>query len=318
MIKIKQDNPLVSVIIVTYNSSEFVLETLESAKAQTYVNIELIITDDGSNDNTIEVCNIWLGENASRFAGTKLLTSNKNTGIVPNCNRGLIHANGTWLKFIAGDDILIDTSIADFLSYCNKRDDCKLVFGRILYMKNYLYKPKPLEKIAISPLHMQQKLVYLGSGLPAPAAFINRDLLISLGGFDERFLYVEDLPLWIKVVNNNIQIHFIDNFVVKYRIHDNNICMNNGNSRFYNLRFYTDNEKIILKELLPYCIKKIYLNTFLHYLNYILISRLIILLGNRNNAISKILNLFIVKNTVKILFKKLSYNNPRKTNHWSS
>ena len=308
MDKLRLNSPLVSIIIVTYNSSEFVLETLESAKAQTYKNIELIITDDSSNDNTIEVCNNWLGENTGRFASTKLLTSDKNTGIVPNCNRGLNYANGTWLKFIAGDDILIDTSIADFLSYCNKRDDCKLIFGRILYMKNYISKPKPLEKIAISPLHMQQKLVYLGSGLPAPAAFINRDLLISLGGFDERFLFVEDLPLWIKVVNNNIQIHFIDNFVVKYRIHDNNICMNNGNSRFYNLLFYDDNEKIILKELIPYYFRKVYLGRLLHSLNYIFISRLIILFGNKNNLFSKTLNIFIIKNTVMRLLNKLRNN----------
>ncbi len=53
-------NPLVSIIVITYNSSKYVLETLESAKAQTYQNIELIVSDDGSTDNTIEICKIWI------------------------------------------------------------------------------------------------------------------------------------------------------------------------------------------------------------------------------------------------------------------
>ena len=50
------EQPLVSIIVITYNSSKYVLETLESAKAQTYQNIELIVSDDCSTDNTVEIC----------------------------------------------------------------------------------------------------------------------------------------------------------------------------------------------------------------------------------------------------------------------
>lgn len=53
-------NPLVSVIVITYNSSKYVLETLNSVAAQTYDNIELIISDDCSVDNTVEICRNWL------------------------------------------------------------------------------------------------------------------------------------------------------------------------------------------------------------------------------------------------------------------
>ena len=59
--------PLVSIIVITYNSSKYVLETLESAKAQTYENIELIISDDGSTDDTIKICKNWLEKNQDRF-----------------------------------------------------------------------------------------------------------------------------------------------------------------------------------------------------------------------------------------------------------
>ena len=70
---------MVSIIVITYNSAKYVLETLESARAQTYQNIELIISDDGSQDNTVEMCKDWLSENNKCFVSTELLTVEKNT-----------------------------------------------------------------------------------------------------------------------------------------------------------------------------------------------------------------------------------------------
>ena len=61
------NGPLITVAIVTYNSSEFIVETLESIKSQTYHNIELIISDDCSTDTTVELCSNWIKENATHF-----------------------------------------------------------------------------------------------------------------------------------------------------------------------------------------------------------------------------------------------------------
>mgnify|MGYP000958323009 FL=1 len=68
------NNPLVSIIVVTYNSSLFVRETLESAKRQSYNNIELIITDDASTDDTVKVCREWIANNKNRFVRVELKT----------------------------------------------------------------------------------------------------------------------------------------------------------------------------------------------------------------------------------------------------
>ena len=67
--------PLVSILVVTYNSSEYIIETLNSCYSQEYKNIELIISDDKSSDNTVEICEEWLTLNASRFYNTCLLVS---------------------------------------------------------------------------------------------------------------------------------------------------------------------------------------------------------------------------------------------------
>ena len=84
-----KDTPLVSIIVITYNSSKYVLETLESAYNQTYQNIELIISDDCSTDDTVEVCKKWVDEHKDRFVRSEIITTPVNTGIPVNCNRGL-------------------------------------------------------------------------------------------------------------------------------------------------------------------------------------------------------------------------------------
>ena len=76
--------PLVSINITTYNSSKFIIETLESAKMQTYQNIELIVSDDSSVDNTVELCKKWIEKNKERFVRCKVITVEKNTGIAAN------------------------------------------------------------------------------------------------------------------------------------------------------------------------------------------------------------------------------------------
>lgn len=118
----KEEQPLVSIIVITYNSAKYVLETLESARAQTYQNIELIISDDGSQDNTVEMCKDWLSENNKCFVSTELLTVEKNTGVPANCNRGIKAAQGEWIKFIAGDDILLSTCVEDNVKYVPGKD----------------------------------------------------------------------------------------------------------------------------------------------------------------------------------------------------
>ena len=100
------NNPLVSIVVVTYNSSEFVLETLESAKIQTYKNIELIVTDDCSKDNTLEIVKDWVDKNKDSFIHTLVLEATVNTGISGNCNRGCNASKGEYIKTIAGDDTL--------------------------------------------------------------------------------------------------------------------------------------------------------------------------------------------------------------------
>lgn len=235
-------NPLVSVIVISYNSSKYITETLESIKLQTYANIELIIADDCSSDDTIKICEEWLDNNSSRFKRFKIITADKNTGISPNCNRGLYEANGEWVKFIAGDDILINNCIEVFVGYS------KLAKQTFFFsMLRYTVDNPNIISIFLKGYNLfntkdnQLKILLRGNSLPAATAFMNKRDLLDIGGFDENYPMLEDYPLWIKAVKNKYKIVFLNEETVIYRIHKDSISDNNATIDITNPDFFSKN-----------------------------------------------------------------------------
>lgn len=94
----EKNNPLVSVIIPTYNSSKYIKKTLEGILEQTYSNLEIIITDDCSKDNTLEIVKKYKDERI------KIFTNEKNLGISGNLNKGVKLSNGKYIAMMDADD----------------------------------------------------------------------------------------------------------------------------------------------------------------------------------------------------------------------
>lgn len=239
---IDKDNlqPLVSIIVVTYNSSEYVLETLESAMAQTYQNIELIVSDDCSTDNTVEICREWIEENKGRFVRTELMTVEKNTGIAPNCNRGIIAAKGEWVKLIAGDDILLDECISTGVTFIKTHIGTKIFASNVKkFVSNhkidtfeYTHLENDLFFLESNTAQNQFKIILQKSPIYAPSVFISKYLLILNNGFDESIPFMEDYPFWIKTLQNGIKIDFLPEITVGYRFYENSITGNNKQKIF--------------------------------------------------------------------------------------
>lgn len=216
--------PLVSVPVITYNSSKYVIETLESIKAQTYQNIELIVSDDCSKDNTVEICRKWIEENKDRFVRTEIITSDINTGVSANGNRGREACRGEWIKSIAGDDLLMPNCITDCVDYINNVENVVYLFGR---HRVFGLTVDECEKInnnldfTFYNLSISEQLhkLYERNCICAPACFYNRRKIEELNIYnDTRIPMLEDWPKWINVLKNNIKLHFINKDIVKYRI----------------------------------------------------------------------------------------------------
>ena len=217
-------DPLVSIIVVTYNSSKYVLETLESAKAQTYKKLELIISDDGSTDSTVKICKEWLSEHKDRFVATKCITVENNTGIAPNCNRGLKEAKGEWIKFFAGDDILMDSCIERNIHFV-KNSPHSFFFSKMIFTKKNDELTNHYNKgfLLLNTKKNQLRVLLRACYVPAATSFIRREALVHLGGFDERFPMYDDVPMWLKASQNNYLLICKDEPTVIYRIHDGGI-----------------------------------------------------------------------------------------------
>lgn len=232
----KKDYPLVSIIVITYNSSKYVIETLNSAKNQTYKNIELIISDDCSTDETVEICKKWIENNKNIFVRTKLVTIDKNSGIPANCNRGIKEAKGDWVRFIAGDDALFKDAVENAISYILLNNKIKILTSSKAIYKD-TFDDDNLMKIVheiktknergenfydLPAKEQYQSLLYSNKVNPT-GLLVSKELLMKIDGFDERLKFLEDYPFFLKITKAGVKIFCMDKVTVKYRKHDSSV-----------------------------------------------------------------------------------------------
>jgi len=222
--------PLVSVIAISYNQSRWVIEALNSIFNQDYENIELIISDDGSNDGTPALIESWLQQHGSRFHGVQLLISATNEGICRNVAKGVAASHGSWIKVIACDDILCEDAISMFISQ-TQHDRTELVFSQITKFRTDGGQPQALGNL----LTNEQEIALINQSsallqairrenfLPAPSAFYSRRLFEAVGGIDTSFKHLDDWPLWLHMLPLIQRVSWIDKPLVLYRVSDHSV-----------------------------------------------------------------------------------------------
>lgn len=222
--------PLVSIPIVTYNSAEFIIETLESVKAQTYPRLELIVSDDCSKDNTVALCREWLAQNKDRFERTQLIEAKRNTGVSANLNRAEAACTGEWVKFLDGDDLLLPTCVQDYIGFVEEHPEVVYLFSRIEAFgaseeRNRYYTEKVFDYTIfdLDARKQYEKLIWQNFVMSSTCMY-NRAKNSELGlRNDERIPLLEDWPRWINVTKKGVQLRFLDKVEVKYRIHEKSL-----------------------------------------------------------------------------------------------
>ncbi|MDD4244413.1 MAG: glycosyltransferase [Bacilli bacterium] len=215
--------PLVSVIVITYNSAKYVLETLESVRVQTYQNIELIVSDDCSFDNTVEICHEWIKANKGRFVRTELLTIEKNTGIASNCNRGVRACRGEIIKLIAGDDVLVESSVKNAMCFFHLHSDIEVIFGKAYGIDENSkvfreYIPNIRGKFRYENF-LSGKISY-----NITTVFYRSKVHDKIGYYEEG-VYAEDIYFSRKIWMH-CKVAYLDWFLTYYRTHSKNITKN--------------------------------------------------------------------------------------------
>ncbi|KVV14127.1 glycosyltransferase family 2 protein [Flavobacterium sp. TMP13] len=216
-----QNHPLVSVICLCYNHEEFVVESLNSVLNQTYKNIELIIIDDNSNDNSKETIEIWL----KKYPNVVFISNETNLGNTKTFNKALQLAKGDYIIDLAADDVLlpicVEKQLNTFLN--SKSKNLGIVYGNAELISDtnthlrYYYDVNTEKKAIQKPSSGDIYLAMLNqsSMICSVSSMIKREVLNQLNGYDENLAY-EDLDLWIRT-SRSFNFDFIDSILIQKR-----------------------------------------------------------------------------------------------------
>lgn len=207
--------PLVSIVIPVYNGANYMREAIDSALAQTYKNIEIIIINDGSKDNgATESIALSYGDKIRYF-------SKENGGCASALNYGIENMKGEYFSWLSHDDVYLPNKVEHQINILNKLNnkDITLYCGyELIDEKSRLLgfirldDKYPKEKLDISLFPVLRGLVY-GCALLIPAKYFKK-----VGLFDESLKYTQDYDLWFKLFRI-APIYFDSEVLVKCRQH---------------------------------------------------------------------------------------------------
>lgn len=207
-------DPLVSVIIPTYNHAQFLREALQSVCDQTFTDWEAIVVNNYSEDDTVSV--------VASFGDERIRLENfHNNGIIAaSRNRGISLARGRYLAFLDSDDIWFPEKLAACVQRLGN-DGCDLVCHGLHWFgdrreRDVFYGPASAATF--------EGLLYKGNCIATSATVVCRDAVEAVGGFseDENIQTAEDYHLWLKLAQAGIEAVFIDQILGRYRFHDAN------------------------------------------------------------------------------------------------
>ena len=190
-------NPKVTIAIPTYNRAEMLVRAVESALNQSYHNIEVVVSDNGSSYDVAELL--------SPYAGVVIRVANCNVGIVRNWNTCVEISSGDYVCILSDDDELLPTAIEDLMSY-EPHVDAAIRYGLILDQKRE--GPSRIEPGADFVLNY---LAGRRTAFPS-AALIKREDLIRAGGYPD-IKNSLDVGLLLSVANGASNVCFIDSIV---------------------------------------------------------------------------------------------------------
>ena len=195
-----KENPLVTVIALCYNHERFVLEALQSVENQSYNNIELIIVDDFSTDNSISTILKFLENNSF----DKTIFNKTNLGNCRSFNQALTIASGKYIIDFSTDDVMLPERITEQVKlFEESSEQVGVVYSNGIYIDEI---SKPLKGGQIlNNQKMPNGDVYLdflkGSFMMPSTMMIRKNVLDELNGYDENLAY-EDLDFWLRSSRN--------------------------------------------------------------------------------------------------------------------
>ncbi|MFH2019604.1 MAG: glycosyltransferase [bacterium] len=214
------NKPLVSLLIPTYNSVKYLALALDSAFAQTYDNIEIIVHDDASTDETPELLSKY-----RNLASVRLIRTDKNHGMVNGWNYLTKLARGKYIKFLASDDLLAPTCIEELVTAMEKHPHAVIATcrrqvidesGNVLNTLRFADK----DQLVDGKVYAHQVLTTIRENkIGEPSAVLYPTKLVNEAGeYDPQFSQFTDFEYWLRLLEFG-DLVFVNKPLCSFRTH---------------------------------------------------------------------------------------------------
>ncbi len=218
------DQPLVSVVIPAYNYGRYLGATLQSILAQSYRNLEVIVVNDGSTDNTLEV--------VEKFAGDERLKchTQKNQGAIIATNNGIELAKGKFIASCGSDDLWTVDHVKVLMDAFRRHPDAGLVFDNA----QYFHEGRENDNLKLTvPARVSRGLndrvvsvrqTFVRNWITGITFLVRREVLDHVGLIDPELHMVGDLHLLYRIAAYR-PVYFVDHVGAKIRVHEGNMTV---------------------------------------------------------------------------------------------
>ena len=261
------DKLTITAICPTFNSSNFIQRTLSSIISQERLPDELIISDDGSTDNTLDIIKNFFKKNCDNINCIILENSHKGPGAARNS--AIRASTSDWIAFIDSDDTWEPMKLKNLEEHIIK--DRKLNF--LCHDEHWIKNGSIIKSVKYgshyNPKTQLLSQLYIKNMFSTSAVICKKDLLIDYGLFDEDLLSSQDYELWLRL-STNINLKFIREFYGCYVIRSGNITSGNKLKRFKNEIFIALKYRLSVGNIL-FALK--ILKIFLSYFKQIILKK---------------------------------------------
>lgn len=219
-----ESTPLVSILVPSYNHEPYIIECLESIRRLNYPRLELLVSDDCSKDGTFVLAETWAERNATRFEQVRIVRQGANIGLVPNLQYLFDHALGTYLAYIASDDLFLETALTERVRILECEPDIDGIFGNAqaiavngaVLAQEYI--PRRLQRELASSTLMISSLL-LQFRLPGPVMMLRKRAVLEGGSLGKlpADIFSDDIYIYTRLASLK-RLRFFNKPVAKYRI----------------------------------------------------------------------------------------------------
>lgn len=224
------NQPLVTVGVALYNHQDYIEQCLASIVEQDYPNIELIVVDDGSKDNSYQVAKTYL-ESQKRLSNYQIKTR-PNKGMCNTLNEIAQQASGQYISFIGSDDYWMPNKILEQVNFLEEHPECVLVHSNSIKVDADNNELKPIDySNKINSGNVYEALIKRTGGINTPSHLFRTEIFGQIGYYDPQFRF-EDTDFWLRLAKNH-SVGYINKAHTYYRWHGDNLSDDKNALDFY-------------------------------------------------------------------------------------